>query len=71
MSTAWAYPGLGDSHDMMTAGRYVGAAKVEANWEPFAAKMERLTSKLSMRTDQESGLASFIRTNLRRLHYEI
>ena len=54
---------------MLTPGRYVGAAKVEDDGEPFEEKMERLTTDLRESTEQSAKLDQLIRANLEALGY--
>lgn len=54
------------SHDyVLTPGRYVGAADVEDDGEPFEEKMERLTATLEMQFAESEQLTAKIRENLR------
>lgn len=55
---------------VLTPGRYVGAADVEADGEPFVEKMERLTTELFAQFEEAQGLENRIRDNLRGLGYE-
>ncbi len=54
---------------MLTPGRYVGAAAVEDDGEPFEEKMERLTATLAEQFGQASVLEKIILENLARLGY--
>ena len=54
---------------VLTPGRYVGAADVEDDGEPFAEKMARLTEELGRQFQESHALASTIRMNLERLGY--
>jgi len=55
---------------VLTPGRYVGAADVEDDGEPFADKMERLTATLREQFAESARLEQVIRENLRRLGYD-
>jgi type I restriction enzyme M protein len=55
---------------VLTPGRYVGAADVEDDGEPFVEKMERLTGELFAQFTEARGLENRIRDNLRGLGYE-
>ncbi len=58
------------SHDyVLTPGRYVGAADVEDDGEPFEEKMERLTATLAEQVGQARELERMIAANLGRLGY--
>lgn len=58
------------SHDyVLTPGRYVGAADVEDDGEPFEEKMERLTMTLTEQFEQSNRLQSLISKNVERLGY--
>ncbi|MBI4025538.1 MAG: N-6 DNA methylase, partial [Verrucomicrobia bacterium] len=52
---------------VLTPGRYVGAAEVEDDGEPFDAKMKRLTSKLEEQFSESAKLEKVIRANLKGL----
>ena len=54
---------------VLTPGRYVGAAKVEDDGEPFEEKMERLTATLYKQFAEAEKLDAEIRENLGRLGY--
>jgi type I restriction enzyme M protein len=56
---------------VLTPGRYVGAAEVEEDDEPFAAKMERLTTTLAAQMAEGAQLDAAIRDNLRALGYDL
>jgi type I restriction enzyme M protein len=58
----------GHSH-ILTPGRYVGAAKVEEDDEPFEEKMERLTATLREQIEQSAELDKTILANLEELGY--
>ncbi|MEJ5309971.1 MAG: class I SAM-dependent DNA methyltransferase [Anaerolineae bacterium] len=50
---------------ILTPGRYVGAAEVEDDGEPFEDKMERLTTQLKAQFAESAKLEAQIRENLR------
>jgi len=52
---------------VLTPGRYVGAADVEDDGEPFPEKMERLTATLREQFAEGERLQKVIEENLRRL----
>ncbi len=52
---------------VLTPGRYVGAAEVEDDGEPFEEKMKRLVSQLEAQFSEGANLEKTIRENLRRL----
>ncbi len=54
---------------VLTPGRYVGAADVEDDGEPFEEKMGRLTATLSDQFAESARLEGIIKENLRRLGY--
>jgi type I restriction enzyme M protein len=54
---------------ILTPGRYVGAAEVEDDGEPFEEKMEHLAAKLREQTDQSTKLDELIWANLKDLGY--
>lgn len=54
---------------VLTPGRYVGAADVEDDDEPFEEKMERLTATLAEQFEEGRRLEEAIRENLRGLGY--
>ena len=57
-------------HDyVLTPGRYVGAADVDDDGEPFAEKMARLTATLHGQSQQARSLMDMIRRNLEGLGY--
>jgi len=56
---------------VLTPGRYVGAAEVEEDDEPFEAKMERLTTTLATQMAEGAQLDAAIRDNLRALGYDL
>lgn len=58
-------------HDyVLTPGRYVGAAEQEKDGEPFAEKMQRLTSQLKAQFEQSAELEQAIKKNLAGLGYD-
>lgn len=54
---------------ILTPGRYVGAAEVEDDGEPFEDKMARLTAELKRQTEQAAKLDTLIWANLEDLGY--
>jgi type I restriction enzyme M protein len=57
-------------HDyILTPGRYVGAAEVEDDGEPFEEKMARLTAALREQTEQSEKLDQIIWANLEDIGY--
>ena len=54
---------------VLTPGRYVGAAAVEDDGEPFEEKMQRLTVELQEQFAESDGLEARIKTHLRELGY--
>jgi len=52
---------------VLTPGRYVGAADVEDDGEPFEEKMQRLTAQLEEQFAEGARLEALIRENLRSL----
>lgn len=54
---------------VLTPGRYVGAAEVEEDDEPFAEKMQRLTSELNGQFAESAKLEAAIKSNLEGLGY--
>jgi type I restriction enzyme M protein len=54
---------------VLTPGRYVGAAELEEDDEPFEGKMERLTKELEAQFAESGKLEIQIRTNLKRLDF--
>jgi type I restriction enzyme M protein len=52
---------------VLTPGRYVGAAKLEGDNEPFEEKMARLTKTLEEQFAESARLEHMIRENLRSL----
>jgi len=56
---------------VLTPGRYVGPEAVKEDSEPFEEKMRRLTARLSEQFQESERLEAEIRTNLKRLGYDI
>ncbi len=56
---------------VLTPGRYVGAADIEDDGEPFEEKMERLTADLTAQFAESARLEAIIKENLRSLGYEL
>jgi type I restriction enzyme M protein len=54
---------------ILTPGRYVGAAEVEDDGEPFEEKMARLTAELREQTKQSAKLNKLIWANLEDISY--
>jgi len=54
---------------VLTPGRYVGAAEVEDDGEPFDQKMDRLTAELGECFAEADRLKDRIRANLEGLGY--
>lgn len=54
---------------VLTPGRYVGAAEVEDDGEPFEEKMQRLTEELQAQFTESDGLEARIKSNLEGLGY--
>jgi type I restriction enzyme M protein len=54
---------------VLTPGRYVGAADVEDDGEPFEEKMGRLVAQLREQTEQARALDAAIWKNLKELGY--
>lgn len=54
---------------VLTPGRYVGAADVEADAEPFDEKMQRLTKELAQQMTEGQRLDAEIRANLERVNH--
>ena len=52
---------------VLTPGRYVGAAELEEDDEPFDEKMARLTKELEAQFDESEKLEEAIRDNLKRV----
>ena len=58
------------THDfVLTPGRYVGAAEVEDDGEPFEQKMKRLTATLEEQFAESTKLEKAIRQNLKSLSH--
>jgi type I restriction enzyme M protein len=55
---------------VLTPGRYVGAADVEDDGEPFEEKMARLSATLRQQFAESERLQAVIRENLRQLGYD-
>jgi len=55
--------------DALTPGRYVDAADIEGNGEPFTEKMERLTTELAAQFEESSRLEQMIHQNLEGFGY--
>jgi type I restriction enzyme M protein len=56
---------------VLTPGRYVGSAAVEEDSEPFAEKMERLTTQLGKQFAEGTRLEAEIRTQLASIGFEV
>jgi type I restriction enzyme M protein len=56
---------------VLTPGRYVGAAEVEDDGEPFEEKMPRLVAELGAQFMESDRLEKRIRGNLRGLGYDL
>lgn len=56
---------------ILTPGRYVGAAQVEDDGEPFADKMARLTAELRTQTAESARLDKLIWANLEDIGYGV
>lgn len=57
-------------HDyVLTPGRYVGAAEIEDDGEPFEQKMKRLNATLEEQFVESAKLEKVIRENLKSLNY--
>lgn len=54
---------------VLTPGRYVGAAELEEDDEPFAEKMMRLTQQLKVQLEESAELEKQIKANLGGLGY--
>ena len=52
---------------VLTPGRYVGAAELEEDDEPFEQKMRRLTKEVEAQFEESAKLETAIRANLKRL----
>jgi len=55
---------------VLTPGRYVGAAELEDDDEPFVLKMARLTKELEAQFEESNKLEKMIRVGLGKLNYE-
>ena len=55
---------------ILTPGRYVGAADLEEDDEPFEQKMARLTKELEVRFSASAELEKSIREQLRKIEYD-
>jgi type I restriction enzyme M protein len=58
-----------EHNHVLTPGRYVGAAEVEEDYEPFEEKMERLTAALREQMVESAKLDQVILANLKDLGY--
>jgi type I restriction enzyme M protein len=58
-----------DHRYILTPGRYVGAAEVEEEGEPFEEKMPKLVARLYEQFDEADVLEKQIRENLEGLGY--
>ncbi len=56
---------------VLTPGRYVGAAEIEDDGEPFDEKMTRLTGELASHFAESARLESAIRDNLAAIGYPV
>ena len=56
---------------VLTPGRYVGAAEVEDDGEPFEEKMQRLTAELREQFAESAKLEATIKANLEGLGYGV
>ena len=54
---------------MLTPGRYVGAAEIEEDEEPFEQKMTRLIDELKKQFSESDSLEQKIIDNLEKLDY--
>jgi type I restriction enzyme M protein len=54
---------------ILTPGRYVGAADIEDDGEPFEQKMKQLTVTLEEQFAESAKLEKAIKTNLKGLRY--
>ena len=55
---------------VLTPGRYVGAAEIEDDGEPFDEKMKRLTTTLAEQFEEGKKLEKAIKKNLKGLGYD-
>ena len=60
-----------EHNHILTPGRYVGAAEVEEDDEPFEEKMGRLTSELSRQFEESHRHEEAIRNNLAALGFKV
>ncbi len=60
---------IGKHGFVLTPGRYVGAADVEDDGEPFKEKMSRLSTELYKQMAESTALDAAIRNNLKALGY--
>ncbi|HXG20692.1 MAG TPA: class I SAM-dependent DNA methyltransferase [Methylomirabilota bacterium] len=56
---------------ILTPGRYVGAAAVEDDGEPFEEKMKRLTATLRGQLEESAKLEKAILANLKKLGFDV
>lgn len=56
---------------VLTPGRYVGAAEVEEDDEPFEEKMDRLVGELKGQFEESAKLEGAIRANMEEFGYEV
>ena len=54
---------------VLTPGRYVGAAELEEDDEPFEEKMRRLTKELEAQFEESEIIKQAIRANLKKINY--
>ena len=62
---------IAEKNYALTPGRYVGAAEIEDDGEPFEDKMKRLTAEYAKLSDESKKLDKQIRANLKELGFEI
>jgi type I restriction enzyme M protein len=55
---------------LLTPGRFVGAEVIEADDEPFEAKIERLVAELDAQFEQAGNLEKLIKHNLKRFGHD-
>lgn len=55
---------------VLTPGRYVGAADLEEDDEPFEKKMARLTKELDAQFEESNKLEKLIKVNIQKMKYE-
>ncbi|MBN1452173.1 MAG: SAM-dependent DNA methyltransferase [Anaerolineales bacterium] len=55
---------------VLTPGRYVGAAELEEDDEPFEGKMARLTKELEAQFEESNKLETLIKANLSKVEHE-